>query len=138
MFLTSAPVPGSPTPRELAWEFMGSSRLTHGQRPWVKRLLRTWSDPTNRNGVADGQVSDLGQMDADLVGPAGLEPAGHLAGHLAEALADLEVSHGGKTLGKDAGNPAAAVAVIGRIIGLERSIRPIPYCAAEQARPRVT
>jgi hypothetical protein len=24
MFLTSAPVPGSPTPRELAWEFMGS------------------------------------------------------------------------------------------------------------------
>ena len=25
MFLTSAPVPGSPTPRELAWEFMRSS-----------------------------------------------------------------------------------------------------------------
>ena len=25
MFLTTAPVLGSPTPRELAWEFMGSS-----------------------------------------------------------------------------------------------------------------
>jgi|GEM_PF-5258891 len=24
MFLTSAPVPGYPMPRELAWEFMGS------------------------------------------------------------------------------------------------------------------
>jgi len=24
VILTSAPVPGSPTPRELAWEFMGS------------------------------------------------------------------------------------------------------------------
>ena len=82
-----------------AWRGKGDRELGPGARP-VDR-------------VDDDRVSDLGQIDADLVGPAGLEPAGHLAGNLAEALDDLEVSHGGKTLGKDAGNPVAAVAAIG-------------------------
>ena len=48
--------------------------------------------------VDDDRVSDLGQMDVDLVGPAGLESASHQAGNLTEALEDLEVSHGGNTL----------------------------------------
>lgn len=48
------------------------------------RELGPGARPVDR--VADDRVSDLGQMNADLVGPAGLEPADHQAGNLAEAL----------------------------------------------------
>jgi hypothetical protein len=45
------------------------------------------------DGIADDRQSDGGQVDADLMGPAGLEPAGHERGAAAEPLEDAVVRH---------------------------------------------
>jgi hypothetical protein len=58
MFLTSAPVPGSPTPRELAWEFMGS---------FLPPLLGLRHDPLSGNDLV--HRGSLGTFDTRPVIP---------------------------------------------------------------------
>ena len=57
-------------------------------------------------------VADLGEMDADLMSPAGLEPAFHEAGDLAERLQHPEMSHRGNPQRRVARDSAPAVATI--------------------------
>ena len=58
-------------------------------------------------------MADLGQMDANLVGSARLQPACHQAGGSTKAFQDLEVGYGRNALLAVAGNAAAAVAPVG-------------------------
>src|SRR5271157_3664221 len=59
--------------------------------------------------IANDRVTDLGQVNADLVSSAGLEPAFYHAGCLAKGLQHLEVGHGGNPQGRIARHSAPAV-----------------------------
>ena len=64
--------------------------------------------------IAQDRVADLGQVDPDLVGPPGLQPAGQQARRLAEALQrPRSASRPPRPLGRAPGHPAAAVAPVG-------------------------
>src|SRR5271166_5798015 len=65
------------------------------------------SGPVDR--IANDRMTDPGQVNADLVSSAGLEPAFHHAGGLAEGLQHLEVGHCGNPQGRIARHPAPAV-----------------------------
>ncbi len=63
--------------------------------------------------LADDRVAHLGHVDADLVGPPGLEPAGEQAGDRAEPLDDLEVGHRPLPLAVEPGDASTEVAPVG-------------------------
>src|SRR4051794_5315391 len=58
------------------------------------------------NGIADDRVPKLGEVDADLVRPAGLEPARNQTGDGAEVLDHAVVRDGRPPLPRRARNPA--------------------------------
>src|SRR5271157_5040853 len=71
------------------------------------RELGTCSGPVGR--IANDRVTDLGQVNADLVSSARLEPAFHHAGGLAKGLQYPEMGHRGNTQGRSARHSAPAV-----------------------------
>ena len=77
------------------------------------------------DGVADDRMADLGQMNADLVGPAGLEPAGEQGGDRAEVFDDAIVGDRRSALRRGRGR---------RRGGGRRGRRPGPCRSSPRAR----
>ena len=88
------------------------------------------------DGVADDRMADLGQVDADLVGPAGLEPAGDEGGHRAEPLDDAVMGDAVPPLAAAAGDAAAEVAAVGDQGQVDRPLAPggVPSTTARYCR----
>ena len=105
--------------RGLDGDGLPGDRVDEAQVPGVEGLA---ADRERESGglarpvdpVAEDRMADLGQVDPDLVGPAGLEPAGQQAGRLAEALQrPRSASRPRRPRGLGPGHPAAAVAPVG-------------------------
>src|SRR5450432_3565062 len=57
------------------------------RRPTGVRQLRGLAFEAGAiDGIADDRVADMGEMDADLMGPAGFQPAGNEADHAERRL----------------------------------------------------
>jgi hypothetical protein len=69
--------------------------------------------PGSIDGLADDRMSDFGQVDADLVGTAGLQSACEAGRRVAKFLDDLIVRDGGSAVHGSASYPSPAIASIG-------------------------
>jgi acyl-CoA thioesterase len=87
--------------------------------------------------IAHDRMTDLGQVNADLVSSAGLEPAFHHAGGLAEGLQHLEVGHRGDPQGRVARHSAPAVTPPEELPDMtaQRPLMGVEMRIPEQARP---
>src|SRR6185295_11264537 len=89
----------------MGMEGLPSKALQHLARRW-RQPRRLGLEPGRVGLVAEQRMADVGQMDADLVGAAGLEPARDQAGDRRAvgagiALQHLEMGHGGAAVRPD-------------------------------------
>ena len=109
---------------EVGWNLGLDANIFLGERMFkseslgVKRLameggLAAGAVAGTVDRVSDDGVPDIGEMDADLVGPAGFEPACDERGHRSETFDDAIMGDGVLALAGHASDASAEVAAIG-------------------------